>query len=102
MHQLWLPTGTFWLLLDGGDSAGRQPIAQRELSRLAPSPVGQHAAGDRQQPRQLITGRLVEPAPRGHEHVGDHVIGRAGRHAPVNEGAHRPAVRLIDRLKPSP
>ena len=77
--------------LAGGGNGGRavrrprvhgEALAQRALTRACAALVGQHAAGDAEQPDALLSARnLLQPAPGDQEDLGEHVVGvrRAAR-----------------------
>lgn len=71
------------------------------LLRLrAPSLVGEDAAGDGEQPRQLVTGHALQPSPGDQEGLGGNVLG-ISRAPPSRVREHRAVIRAEELFEAS-
>ena len=77
-----------------------EALAQRALTRASAALVGQHAAGDAEQPDPLLGARnLLQPAPGDQEDLGEHVVGVRAGGTPARVAQHRGGVAFIQRLE---
>jgi len=92
------PKGCYFGRGDAAQLLG-EPLSTARCSPL----LGEHAAGDAIQPRQLLVGRnLIDSAPRNEECVGGAITSRLGIGAAFEVQQHLIAMRLEEPQESGP